>query len=82
MPTTLTLKGIPDEVYARLKESAAVHRRSLSSEIISHLEVQVMSGRISAQQHLAAIRAARARLHAAATFDHADIDRFKRQGRA
>ena len=34
MPTTLTLKNIPDEVYERLKHSAALHRRSLSSEAI------------------------------------------------
>ena len=28
MPTTLTLKNIPDQVYARLKASAVAHRRS------------------------------------------------------
>ncbi len=32
MPTTLTLKSIPDEVYERLKASAEAHRRSLNSE--------------------------------------------------
>ena len=38
MPTTLTLKSIPDEVYERLKASAEVHRRSLNSEAIACLE--------------------------------------------
>jgi len=32
MPTTLTLKNIPDFVYDRLKLSAEAHRRSMNSE--------------------------------------------------
>lgn len=32
MPTTLTLKNIPDEVYERLKVATEAHRRSLNSE--------------------------------------------------
>ena len=38
MPTTLTLKNIPDAVYAKLKSAAALHRRSLNSEAIVCLE--------------------------------------------
>lgn len=38
MATTLTLKNIPDEVYDRLRLSAATHRRSLNSEAIVCLE--------------------------------------------
>ena len=34
MPTTITLKGIPDDVYLRLKQSADANRRSLNSEVI------------------------------------------------
>lgn len=79
MPT-LTLKGIPDEVYERLKDSASANRRSLNSEIIARLEAQLVPQRTSALEHLEAIRATRARL-SRATFDHAEIDRFKRQGR-
>jgi plasmid stability protein len=81
MPTNLTLKGIPDEVHERLKQSAAVNHRSLNSEIIARLEAQVMTRRATAQDHLAAIRAIRDRLPKAA-FDHADIDRLKREGRS
>jgi antitoxin FitA len=33
MPTTLTLKNIPDAVYDRLKLSAKMHRRSMNSEV-------------------------------------------------
>lgn len=81
MPTTLTLKGVPDEIYERLKQSAVANHRSLNSEIIARLEAHVMPRRTSAMEHLAAIRATRARLPKMA-FDHEDIDRFKRQGRA
>jgi len=34
----LTIKGIPDPLYARLKRRAALHRRSLNREIIVCLE--------------------------------------------
>jgi plasmid stability protein len=81
MPTTLTLKGLPDEIYGRLKESAVANHRSLNSEIISRLQAQLTPHRTSANEHLAAIRAMRARL-SETHFDHADIDRFKREERA
>lgn len=81
MPTTLTLKGVPDEVYERLKASASANHRSLNSEIIARLESQLMPQRTTALEHLAAIRAVRARL-SEVSFDHAAVDRIKRQGRA
>lgn len=81
MPTNLTLKGVPDEVYTRLKDSASVNHRSLNSEIIARLEAQVLPRRTTAHEHLSAIRAARDRL-TKVEFDHNDIDRFKREGRA
>jgi plasmid stability protein len=34
----LTLKGIPDELYRKLKAAAERHRRSLNSEAIFRLE--------------------------------------------
>lgn len=80
MPTNLTLKGVPDEVYERLKASASVNHRSLNSEIIARLEAQLLPRRSAAEQ-LAAIRATRSRLTKAA-FDHKVIDRAKREGRA
>jgi antitoxin FitA len=81
MPANLTLKGVPDEVYERLKQSARVNHRSLNSEIIAALESQVLPRRISAQEHLSAIRATRARLQRS-DFDHAKLDQIKREGRA
>jgi plasmid stability protein len=37
MPT-LTIKGMPEPLYRRLKTRAAAHRRSLNSEILVALE--------------------------------------------
>ncbi len=80
MPTTITLKGIPDDVYERLKVSASANHRSLNSEVIACLEATLMPRRIAALDHLAAIRSIRSRLPQSA-FKHSDIDRIKRQGR-
>lgn len=80
MPTTITLKGIPDELYARLKSSADASRRSLNGEVIACLESVLMPRKAAPSEHLAAIRAIRARLPQDG-FDHAEIDTLKRQGR-
>ena len=80
MPTTLTLKNIPDEVYERLKASAETHRRSLNSEAIVCLESVLLPGRLTPGERLARARALRATL-ATAEFQAADIDALKREGR-
>jgi antitoxin FitA len=61
MPT-ITLKNIPDELYERLKESAADHRRSLNSEVIVRLEQALLSVRIDPDAFLARVDARRERL--------------------
>lgn len=81
MPTTITLKGLPDDIYERLKASASANHRSLNSEVIACLEATLMARRASVPDQLAAIRAIRARLPAA-RFRHGEIDGFKRRGRA
>lgn len=45
MPT-LTIKGLPDPVYQRLKAQADAHRRSLNGEIIVCLERAVRATRL------------------------------------
>ena len=37
MPS-ITVKSIPDELYERIKQSAAEHRRSINKEVIICLE--------------------------------------------
>lgn len=81
MPTTLTLKNIPDEIYERLKASAQAHRRSLNGEAIVCLEFVLMPGRMEPAERLARARALRHSLKTKAASAR-DIDAFKREGRA
>jgi plasmid stability protein len=81
MPTTLTLKNIPDEVYERLKAAAAQHRRSLNSEAIVCLETALMPYKLTPAQRLARARELRASL-GPVKFKARDIDMLKREGRS
>ncbi|CAN5913082.1 hypothetical protein BH11GEM1_BH11GEM1_02440 [soil metagenome] len=62
MPT-LTIKGMPDPLYLRLKERAAEHRRSLNSEILVVLEQVVAAAPQDPQALLARVDALRSTLH-------------------
>ncbi len=80
MPTTLTLKNIPDEVYERLKASAAAHRRSLNSEAIVCLESALQPvKRISAEERIARARVLRSTLRRG-DLTAEEITAFKNEG--
>lgn len=55
----LTIKGIPDALLNRLRQSAASHRRSLNSEVLVHLERSVGAQRIDPEAFLARVDALR-----------------------
>ena len=80
MPSTLTLKDIPDEIYDRLKAAAKAHRCSPSSEAIACLKSVLMPERVSAIARLERARALRAELPHA-RYDNRDIDALKRERR-
>lgn len=80
MPTTITLKNVPDVVYERLKASALEHRRSINGQAIVCLEAALTPGRIPATERLNRARALRATL-TTHTFRARDIDALKRLGR-
>ncbi|MCY7370979.1 MAG: Arc family DNA-binding protein [Polaromonas sp.] len=80
MSITLTLKNIPDEVYARLKASAEMHRRSMNSEAIVCLEAVLSPTRLAPAERLARARELRAVLPTK-KFLTRDIDSMKRRGR-
>jgi plasmid stability protein len=61
MPT-LTIKGLPDALYRRLKQQAEAHRRSLNGEIIVCLERALGAGEADPRTWLAHARALRDRL--------------------
>ena len=80
MPTTMTLKNIPDDVYERLREAAEMHRRSLNSEAIVCLEAVLMPTKVAPSERLTRARELRAALPQR-TFLANDIDLAKREGR-
>lgn len=80
MPTTMTLKNIPDAVYERLKASAETHRRSMNSEAIVCLETVLLPMKVSPAERLARARELRAALPKG-EFLAEDIDAMKREGR-
>jgi plasmid stability protein len=81
VPTTLTLKNIPDDIYERLKRSAELNRRSMNSEALVCLEAALVPAPVSPTERLARARALRAEL-APRRFRPENIDALKRAGRA
>lgn len=80
MPTTLTLKNIPDAVFDRLKLSAKMHRRSMNSEAIVCLEAVLLPAKVTPAERLARARELRAALPDG-EFRASDIDKLKRESR-
>jgi len=78
---TLTLKNVPDGLYARLKLLAARNRRSLNQEAIAHLEEAVTMPREDADHRLAALRRFHESLSRRYNLEERDIDEWKRAGR-
>ena len=81
LPTTLTLKNIPDAVYERLRDSAQANRRSMNSEAIVCLEAVLLPSRVALADRLARARALRGALPKG-RFRARDIDAMKREGRS
>ena len=79
MPT-LSIKGMPDPLYLRLKERAAENRRSLNSEILVALEQVVAPAPPDPQALLMRVDALRSKLRVAPLTD-ARLRAAKAQGR-
>lgn len=80
MPT-LTIKGLPDPDYRRLKANAEAHRRSLNGEIIACLERAVAVESFDPSAWLVDVAAFRREFPGPAMTDAA-IRAAKRKGRA
>jgi plasmid stability protein len=76
----LTLKGIPEELYERLKARAAAHRRSLNSEVLVCLELSIGRQPIDPEQFLRRLDALHAQLHMPRLTD-AELRQAKTEGR-
>lgn len=60
--TTITLKNIPDSIYADLKQVAKKNRRSINSEVLVCLEKALKPLRPQPEERLAAARKLRGAL--------------------
>ena len=49
---SITLKNIPDDLYARLKAAAQAHHRSINSELIHCLETALKPRAVSPEERL------------------------------
>jgi len=78
---TVTVKNIPDDLYARLKAAAANNRRSINSEIIVCIEENLLHRRLPAEQVLDRVRRIRAAIRPA-RMTIEQIDSARREGRA
>lgn len=59
MATTITVKNIPADLYAQLKESAERHHRSINSEIIAIIEKALVPQNANPDDFLVAAKALR-----------------------
>ena len=79
---TLTIKNLPDKLYAQLKARAAEHRRSLNSEAILAVEQALTEARLpDPVKILADLRRGRARLKGLYLTD-TDLRAARERGRA
>ncbi|KAF0107579.1 MAG: hypothetical protein FD146_1613 [Anaerolineaceae bacterium] len=76
----ITLKNIPDDLYAQLKQSAQVNRRSVNSEIIFCIERAVRSRKADVEGFLSTARTLREKTAAYSVTD-AEFSRAKTDGR-
>ncbi len=56
MGTNLTIKGMPEDLYGRLKMAAEINRRSVNSEVIHMLERNLRSTKMSPVELVGRIR--------------------------
>ena len=56
MPTTITVKNVPTELYDLLKQNAAIKHRSINNEVISIIEDALQSKRINPEDFLVSVR--------------------------
>lgn len=80
MPTTITVKNIPDALYERLRAAAQLQHRSINSELIACLERTLLPRRVSVEERLARARRLRASVSRPAV-SRAEIVRAIRAGR-
>jgi len=77
---TMTIKKVPDDLYARLKASADRHRRSINAEAIVCLQLALGSVAVDPEDLLADLRSVRERARDLYVTD-AELAAARRRGR-
>ena len=80
MPMNITLKNIPDNLHQRLKEISVEHGRSLSKEIITILELNVLPQKVNSEDFLRQVQKQRSELKLRLTME--DIESAIEEGRS
>jgi len=75
----ITLKNIPDSLYAQLKTAAGTHHRSLNSEILYCVERTLGTHKINAFEHIERAQKLRAKT-AQHNLTDKELSDFKNEG--
>ncbi|MCC6606463.1 MAG: Arc family DNA-binding protein [Anaerolineae bacterium] len=76
---TVTLKNVPDELYEKIKTSAAVNRRSVNQEVIFLIEQALAANAAGTEATLAEVRLLREKLGIYVTEE--EVTQAKNEGR-
>lgn len=76
---TLTIKNLPDELYEKIKTSAAVNRRSINQEVIFLIEQVLAANAVGQETTLDEVRVLREQLGIYITDE--EINQAKNEGR-
>lgn len=76
---TLTIKNLPDELYEKIKTSAAVNRRSINQEVIFLIEQVLAANAVGQETTLDEVRVLREKLGIYVTDE--EINQAKNEGR-
>ena len=77
---TLTLKGIPDDLYEKLKEVAKANNRSINGEVLFAIKRAILARPIDVESTLERTRRIR-ELTAHYVVTDEELTRFKNEGR-
>lgn len=77
----LTIKGIPEPLYERLKQSASENRRSINSEVLVCLERSLGASRVTREEIWGSADALRRR-HPDLWVTEEEVNRLKEEGRS
>jgi plasmid stability protein len=80
MPTTITVKNIPYDLYEKIKQNATEHRRSINNEVIAIIENAFRSKKIDPEDFLVTVRKLRERTKRIELTDRL-INQAKTEGR-